>query len=73
MKKHTIIESIGKWENTKNGRITHCTVLETRLYAESNDYIEMFNNVPKTEYRKDGTWHSYSYAPRKDAKKRISH
>lgn len=72
MKKYVIIESIGTWTIDKGRTVIDCTVKEQHIIAESNDFMEVFTNTPKSvEYRKDGTWHSYSYDSRKSAKRML--
>lgn len=74
MKKFVILENVGTYEEKGNRMIVDCTVKETKVFAESNDWDTIFNarnELPTSEYRKDGTWHTYSIELRKYARKML--
>ena len=68
MKKFVMIESIGHWENKNGKTVIYGTVENVRIAAESNNPAEL-KAPAKTEYRADGTWHSYSVELRKYARR----
>lgn len=74
MKKFVILENIGTYEKKGNRLIVDCTVKETKVFTESNDWDTIFNasiELPANEYKKDGTWHTYSIELRKNARKML--
>lgn len=74
MKKFVILENIGTYEKKGKQMIIDCTVKETRIFTESNDWDAIFNasiELPASEYKEDGTWHTYSIELRKNARKML--
>ena len=70
MKKFVVIENIGDWEYKDGKKIIYCTVKEQKIAAEANTAQELVPLAPfKTDYRADGTWHSYSIESRKWARR----
>lgn len=73
MKKFVILESIGNWEKKDGKLLISCTVEETRVYAESDNRMELWesgkNDFSPIEYREDGHWYSYSIRKRAEAKR----
>ena len=70
MKKFAMIENIGRWENKNGKTIIYGTVENVRIAAESDNPAEL-EAPAKTEYRADGTWHSYSVELRKNARRMV--
>ncbi len=73
MKKFTIIGRYGKWE-VKNGKqVIYGEVRKTFLVMEDDDKQKLWNEYIKfrTTYLPDGTWISYSFEPRKWARKML--
>jgi len=70
MKKFVVIENIGTWEKKDGKKIINCTVKEKKIIAEAETAQELVPLAPlKTDYRADGTWHSYSIESRKWARR----
>lgn len=70
MKKFAMIENIGRWESANSKMLIYGTVEQVRIVAESDDPTEL-KAPAKTEYRADGTWHSYSVELRKNARRMV--
>ena len=71
MKKYVVIENMGTWEKASDKRmIIDCTVKETKIIAQSDDWETLFHAYGKrsVEYADSGKWYSYDVVMRKHAK-----
>ena len=71
MKKFTIIAKMGRWERKDGKQIIHGKVEKTFLVMEDDDRLRVWNEYIKfrTTYLPNGEWISYSFEPRKWARK----
>ncbi|MBO7716967.1 MAG: hypothetical protein J6S85_25600 [Methanobrevibacter sp.] len=68
MKKFVLVDCWGRWWIDDRGRENiDCTVQGYIKVAEANDRAELKAPL-RTEYRKDGTWHSFHIEKRAAAK-----
>lgn len=68
MKKFVLIDSWGHWKKTNGKTVIGCTVCGYNKIAESNDRNDL-KATARTEYRADGTWHSFAIVKRAEAKR----
>jgi hypothetical protein len=73
MKKFTIMAHMGRWEKKDGKRVISGKVEKTFLVMEDDDQLKVWNEYIKfrTTYLPNGEWISYSFEPRKWAKKML--
>lgn len=74
MKKYAILCSVGRWEYKDGKKVINCTVDETKLVADGDNYSDMSRIVAgkPVVYANDGHWYSYRVEERARAKRSLA-
>ena len=74
MKKFVVLDRAGTYATINGKTVINCTVKSLSVYAESDDYMELFKlceSLNAAERYINGVWHSYSVDKRANAKRHL--
>ena len=74
MKKFVILQHSGTYAVIDGKTVIDCTVKSLSVYAESDDYTELYKLCESLNGQRynDGTWHHYSVEKRARAKRALA-